>query len=387
MPATRWKHGAPDVLVMDVHLREGALAGPHFAELNRLTRRYTPPTIFISSGNSWEARLASARAGGIAYLTKPLDMSELVDSLDRATGQGKAGPYRVLIVDDTELLAQHYAETLAAAGMETQVLCEPERLLDVIPKFKPELILMDLYMPSCSGSEAAQVIRQDPAYLDIPIVYLSGEANVDQQIAAMRVGGDDFLHKPIADAHLLAAVSNRVERFRSLSALMSRDSLTGLLNHVSLKMALESELERARRSGAHTTFVMIDIDHFKSVNDRYGHPAGDSVIKSLARMMNQRFRKADIVGRYGGEEFAVVMRDTDVEAAVAPVEALRRRFAAITHHYCGASFSVSFSAGVAASPPSGSVAELISAADHALYEAKHCGRNKVVASRPPGALT
>lgn len=370
----------PDALVLDVQLREGELAGPQFAELSRLTRSHAPPVLFISGGNGWDARLAAARAGGVAYLNKPLDMAMLVDCLDRATGQGKAGPYRVLIVDDTELLAHNYAEVLELAGMETQVLTAPERLLDAIVAFKPELILMDLYMPGCTGAEAAQVIRQDPANLDVPIVYLSGETDVDQQIAAMRAGGDDFLLKPISDAHLLAAVGIRVERFRALAAQMSRDSLTGLLNHVSLKMALESELERARRGGGATTFAMIDVDHFKSVNDRYGHPAGDSVLKSLSRLLVQRFRKADIIGRYGGEEFAVVLRDTDTGAALAVIEEVRERFAAITHHYCGASFNLSFSAGIAQSPPNYDATDLIGAADQALYEAKQGGRNRVQVS-------
>jgi diguanylate cyclase (GGDEF)-like protein len=219
--------------------------------------------------------------------------------------------------------------------------------------------------------------------LNVPIVYQSGESGLDQQMAAMRVGGDDFLHKPIEDAHLISAVSIRVERLRTLSSLMSRDSLTGLLNHISLKLALEAELERARRSGSNTTLVMIDIDHFKSVNDRFGHPAGDSVIKGLARMLTQRLRKSDLIGRYGGEEFAVVMRDTDAAQANAPVEEMRRRFAEIGHAYGNERFQVSFSAGIASAPPHAGVEALLNAADQALYDAKRGGRNRVVIA--PGA--
>ncbi|MFA5083481.1 MAG: diguanylate cyclase, partial [Hydrogenophilaceae bacterium] len=237
---------------------------------------------------------------------------------------------------------------------------------------------MDLYMPGCTGIEAAQVIRQNPAYLNIPIVYLSAETDLAQQMAALRVGGDDFLNKTISDDHLLDAVAIRVERFRTLSNLMGRDSLTGLHNHIALKLALESELEHAQRVHATTVFAMLDIDHFKSVNDRFGHPVGDAVIKSLARLLTQRLRKSDIVGRYGGEEFAVILRDTDPARALALLDELRTRFAEVAHSHGGQTFNASFSAGIAHAPPHRGMEALIAAADQALYRAKADGRNRVV---------
>lgn len=377
----------PDAWILDVNLAEGNREGPRFSLQNKIVQPGGPSVMYISFEDSWDARLATVRAGGRAYLTKPLDITALVDQLDRLTGRGEHEPYRILIVDDTELIARHYAEVLQAGGMQTEVQSDPGQLLNSIAQYKPELILMDLYMPGCTGVEAAQVLRQNPAYLNIPIVYLSTESGFEQQMAALRVGGDDFLKKPIDDAHLLDAVAIRVERFRTLSNLMARDSLTGLYNHITLKLALESELERAHRSHATTTFAMIDIDHFKSVNDRFGHPVGDAVIKNLARLLTQRLRKSDIVGRYGGEEFALILGDTDAAKALVLLNELRTRFADITHSHGTETFTVSFSAGIATAPPQSAMHDLITAADQALYQAKRSGRNRVVAagSAEPGA--
>ncbi len=372
------KNKVPGALVIDVHLEQYLFEGPSFAAKLFKHGLTAPPIIFISSDSSWKARLAAVRAGGTAYLTKPLDFSSLVDVIDRNTGRGDQTPYRILVVDDDSLLGEHYATVLQASGMIAESLDEPSRLLDVITTFKPELIVMDLHMPHCSGVDAAQVIRQNPAHINIPIVYLSTETGLSQQLEAMSVGGDDFLHKPISDQHLIAAIEFRVERFRSLRNLMGLDSLTGLLNHIALKLTLESDLEHARRSGGNLCFVMVDIDHFKSVNDKYGHPVGDRVIKGLARLLKQRLRKSDVVGRYGGEEFALILRDADVEQAHHLIDELRQFFAEISHVYLNDSFSSTLSAGIASAPPHADIESLINAADKALYAAKHAGRNCVV---------
>lgn len=367
----------PDVLLADIHLPEGADAGTLVATELRNSVAQDMAVIFVSGQNSWHDRLNAVRAGGHAYLSKPVNFSLLVEELDEVLGNSQESPYRILIVEDTPLLAEHYANVIQAAGMQTEVLHAPENLLDVLPEFSPDLILMDIFMPGCTGVEAAQVIRQHPAYTNLPIVYLSTEKSLTHQLEALRAGGDDFLQKPISDTHLVSAVSIRARRFRELTALMVRDGLTGLLNHINLKLALEREISQAKRRSASLCFVMLDIDLFKSVNDTYGHPVGDQVIKSLARLLSQRLRKGDIAARYGGEEFAVVLPDTQLEDARLLIDSLRQQFAQITYAHENDAFSATFSAGISSCPPHVEMEMLIGAADGALYQAKHAGRNQV----------
>jgi diguanylate cyclase (GGDEF)-like protein len=245
-------------------------------------------------------------------------------------------------------------------------------------EFTPDLILMDVYMPGCSGLELAAVLRQQTAYLGTPIVFLSTETDVGKQQQAMRQGGDDFLIKPIQLDLLVSAVRNRAERSRNLRSAMVRDSLTGLVNHTKLKEHLNIEVARVGRNGRPLSFVMLDIDHFKAVNDTYGHPAGDGVIKSLARILQQRLRRTDILGRYGGEEFAIILSDTDGVDALRVVDQIRQSFSQIRQYSGTNEFTVTFSAGVATLPPCSDAANLNEVADKALYAAKQAGRNRVI---------
>jgi diguanylate cyclase (GGDEF)-like protein len=193
----------------------------------------------------------------------------------------------------------------------------------------------------------------------------------------MGEGGDDFLTKPIKPRHLIATVRTRASRARNLKARMVRDSLTGLYNHTYTLQLLEDAASRARRDGRPLTFAMLDIDHFKKVNDNYGHPMGDRVLKSLALFLKQRLRKTDHIGRYGGEEFAVVLPDTDAASAHRLLDEIRRRFAEIPYPAQPRDLTCTFSCGLAQLEDHLDAASLSARADQALYAAKRAGRNQV----------
>ncbi|NIP72430.1 MAG: diguanylate cyclase, partial [Gammaproteobacteria bacterium] len=282
------------------------------------------------------------------------------------------------VIDDSPTSGFYISNVLEEAGMVTQVVRDPLQALDALAEFSPELILMDLYLAEFSGFETAAAIRQNETYVGTPIVFLSSETDVDKQLHALRQGGDDFLTKPIRPEHLVAAVAIRAERYRQLRGFMIRDGLTGLYNHSRIKQELELAVSRGRRQGADLAFAMIDIDEFKAVNDTYGHPVGDRVIKSLARLLRQRLRTIDIIGRYGGEEFALILDNTRVEAALAVLEDIRANFARLAHRAGAHEFSATFSCGLAGFPRFSSAAAISEAADRALYRAKAQGRNCVV---------
>jgi diguanylate cyclase (GGDEF)-like protein len=212
----------------------------------------------------------------------------------------------------------------------------------------------------------------------VPIVYLSAETDNNRQMNALIKAGDDFLTKPISDNALIAAVFSRAQRARLLSNALSRDSLTGLLKHGDIKEQVGIELERAQRSGKPASVAMLDIDFFKKVNDSYGHAAGDNVIRALANLLRQRLRRVDSLGRYGGEEFLVVLPDCPAEQARRILDEIRQRFAEL-HFIAGEQqFSVTLSAGIASTRDDSAQAnDLLERADRALYAAKHGGRNQV----------
>jgi diguanylate cyclase (GGDEF)-like protein len=234
-----------------------------------------------------------------------------------------------------------------------------------------------MYLPDCNGIELARMIRQMENFVSVPIVFLSAETDRERQLAALMMGADDFLIKPVKPEHLIASITSRIERYRKLRSLMIYDGLTNLLNHSTIKERLVKELLRSERDKQPLSFAMLDLDHFKNVNDRYGHSAGDRVLKSLARMLKQRLRRTDLIGRYGGEEFSIIFPNTTAAEAASVVDKLRESFAHIHHLGSDGFFSVTFSCGIASFPEYKTAVAISNAADKALYQAKESGRNRI----------
>ena len=365
----------PAAIVMDVDF---AGAGLELAGSVQEGLEQKIPLLFFSHCDTdTPTRLAAVRAGGQEFFTGSLDASSLLERIEVLTHVSQYDPYKVLIVDDSKAQATHTERVLNSAGILTHTLTEPILAMDALAEFQPDLIILDMYMPECNGTELAKVIRHNDRYVSVPIIYLSAEDDLDKQLDAMGEGGDDFLTKPIKPSHLIATVRTRAARARSLKARIVRDSLTGLYNHTHSLQLLDDARFRARRDNRPLVFAMLDIDHFKRVNDTYGHPMGDRVIKSLALFLKQRLRKTDHIGRYGGEEFAVVMPDTSAEAAMGVLDEIRRRFGEIRYPAQPTDLSCTFSCGITELASDADVKTLTQQADAALYRAKREGRNRV----------
>lgn len=368
----------PSVVIMDVMFGSHSTEGiDHITKLN--SQRNAPlRTIFITGTGDILTRLSAVRANGQAYFTKPVLVEDVVDTLDKVTSKTTEDPFNIVIVEDSKEQSQYIALCLQQVGMQTREVNGPLELLDVLAEQQADLILMDLYMPGCTGLELSQVVRQMDDYVSVPIVFLSAEQNLGKKLGAMSLGGDDFLTKPIEPWHLISAVTSRVLRGRTIRKLAQTDGLTSLLNHSASKERLEVELSNAKRRNTPLSLAMLDIDHFKRVNDTYGHPAGDRVLKSLATMFKQRLRRHDIIGRYGGEEFVVILPNTDAETAKRVIDTVRISFGELSHLGEDKEFHCHFSCGIASFPEIADADALSSEADKALYAAKSNGRNRVV---------
>ncbi len=371
----------PDLVVLDVSLPEGPSAGlALIAEIHeRCDAAGAPRTeaIVLTARTDLATRLAAVRAGVGAFLTRPATTSAVVDELERLSARQPREPYRLLIVEDDPAQAEHARSVLTEAGMDCRVVPGAEGIIEGLVEHRPELVLMDLWLEDCTGLELAALIRMQDAWVGIPIVFLSSERDPAEQIRAIQTGGDAFMTKPLKPTDLVACARAWLRRARALTARLHYDGLTGALNHAAFESRLDAEVARSDRTGRELSLAMIDLDHFKSVNDTWGHPTGDAALRMVSQLLRGRLRRTDVVARYGGEEFAVLLPDTSSAQAVEVIDGVRARLAELRLAVLGGVCSVTFSAGVASVAGAESARDLVAAADAALYEAKRQGRNQV----------
>lgn len=380
----------PEVEAMDSDLRvknpqailidAGITGGVEQLEALRQYRErvdFVPPVIALTAGNDLRTQLASLRAGAASSFSAPIEVSALVDSLDRLTGLNQDEPFRVLMVTDKDAEHRFASAIFKAVGIKLERSTEPLELMGPISEFRPDLLLVDLRLPGCTGLELASLLRQRERTVLTPLIIVADIEDKDCELEVLSVGAEDFLVRPVSAETLVRSVTSRIRRARQLKALAQYDSLTGLLKHSAHKAQLELECQRAERSGQPLSLALLDIDYFKTVNDNYGHLVGDQILIVLARLLKQRLRRTDIIGRIGGDEIAILLPDTDGGAAKKVLSDVCGAFGRLQHHAGERSFCVTLSCGVAEwrGPWLGN--ELTEAADKALYEAKDRGRNQV----------
>jgi len=244
----------------------------------------------------------------------------------------------------------------------------------------PDLILLDVQMPGRNGYEVCEELKSDPELCNIPIIFLSAADDISEKVKGLDLGAVDYVTKPFDIFELRARVraALRTKRLQDLLLIYSEvDSLTEIYNRRVLMERLQQEWDRNLRSIGAFSFIMADIDRFKRVNDTYGHPIGDVVLEKIAYILKHSIRSGDIVGRYGGEEFGIIMVNSTAEEACVASGRYRHAIELTVFKSKKEEFSVTVSFGVANSTGMNSVTELVSAADSALYKAKESGRNMV----------
>ena len=333
--------------------------------------------LYVGGPQDMSAMISLMRNGIDVTFPEGESLSSLIMQVIDLVEDSEKPNYRVLVVEDSKVASAAIQRTLREHGVDTLAVTDPANLLTEIKGFNPDLVLMDMQMPQFDGVEATRVLRQIREHKSLPIVYLSAEMDIGKQMDALRLGGDQFLTKPFNPIVLSAVVKTKIERYRMMLRSTQTDGLTGLLNHTASK----SHLDKLFTSSIDTNelaVVMIDIDHFKAINDVHGHPVGDLVIRGLAWLLKGKLRANDLIGRYGGEEFIIALPGANPQRAAEVIEDIRVAFATLPHLADDSTIFATFSAGIASLPGYDDATALTRAADRALLEAKRDGRNRVV---------
>jgi diguanylate cyclase (GGDEF)-like protein len=314
------------------------------------------------------------KAGG---LPAPLSSAEPDKLPEKVTG-----PSRILVVDDDPFSARLVDSVLRGAGFESSFVCEPEKAFDTILRENPDLIILDVVMPQMDGFRLCQRVRAHPGLQMTPIIFVTRKGDLEQRVRGLQMGGNDYVAKPFEPQELVARVRSHLYRLAELRELAIRDGLTRCYNNKYFKMRLEQEIARAHRYKTDLTLGMLDVDHFKRVNDGYGHPAGDAVLSHLASILTAAVRSTDVVARYGGEEFGFLLVEAAAPEAEIITNRLRERVAQHRFEVPAVdgdmlTLGCTVSIGLAALIPSDNQSSLLKRADGALYEAKNSGRNRV----------
>jgi diguanylate cyclase (GGDEF)-like protein len=304
---------------------------------------------------------------------------------------------RILVVDDHEDNIEVLRARLEARGYEVEGANNGQAALDMAGQWHPDLILLDVMMPDMDGLEVARRLKADRELPFIPVIMQTALDSTERMVAGMEAGADDYVTKPINFAELEARVRSLLrikklqqelaDREKQLSEMNGQllhismtDGLTGVDNRRALEQRLHEMFEHSLRLHEPIACVMCDIDHFKKVNDTYGHAAGDETLKQFAEILRDEAREIDRVGRYGGEEFLLLLPGTVLDSAVTFAERVRQRVEEHTFSFEGGTLKRTVSLGVASwpHPRIKGREEMLKAADDALYVAKEMGRNRVV---------
>ena len=357
----------PDAVLLDLDFPATCAAA--WSLLRELGTWQPPlPVLVLTDRGSFTDRVEAVKLGGHGFLPKSLAAVEIVAAVREAWERLQGTSATVLALDDDPQVLRLLEVLLKAENLRLTTLQDAGRFWQVLGEVRPDLIMLDVDMPQVNGIELCRVLRQDAQWCELPVLFLTAHTDaavVDQLYAA---GADDYLSKPIIGTELVNRLRNRLERSRLLRSLAETDPLTGLMNRRKAVAAVEQFVQLAQRRQQPIALALLDVDHFKQVNDQHGHVTGDQVLARLSELLRRAFRGEDVVARWGGEEFLVALygmtRGDGVQRLAELLEQVRgERFGTAE----GRDFAISFSAGLAQFPDDGGAfTPLYRAADQAL---------------------
>lgn len=290
---------------------------------------------------------------------------------------------KILLVEHNSNNTKLLKEVLLNEGYTVHTTDNGLEVLDLAIKIRPDIILLDIKMPGLDGFEVCKLLKKSYEIKDIPVIMVTAKYTSSYVKKALELGAFDYIKKPFDEEEIIARTKSAL-RFKfqqdKLKEMAMKDSLTGLYNHGLLIELFEKEFSRHNRMKKNISFVMIDIDNFKGVNDNFGHLTGDMVLREVSNIIINSIRKGDIAGRYGGEEFSIVLCDIDKEISFSICERIRENIENFNFSTDDKSIDVTVSIGICFKNIEDNISstEMIKRADFALYKAKKNGRNKLV---------
>jgi two-component system cell cycle response regulator len=371
----------------DLFHKLAGVAGPSGAPLlGGLAKVAEEFIILLSSGKASVAPgtfrlLQSAVSAAEEFL---LQKEPIPGRLVSRDSTGVTRVHKVLVVDDDPLSARLIEVCLGEAGFVTHYCKDSREAVTALDAELPDLILLDLMMPGQDGFETCRQIRAAATTDRIPIIFLTRVADLSEKVEALRSGGDDYITKPFEPLELVARVRAHIQRHASQREELIRDALTGAFSHRYFKQRYQQEIRRSEKGQTNFSVAMIDLDKFKQINDVHGHLAGDATLKAFVQQAGTALRSVDVLARYGGDEFAVLLPDTTGYQAAAAMDRLLGAVRALkVTPSPGKTVTTTVSVGVAERQAGDTPSGLLERADTALYKAKKEGRNRMVVAGAP----
>ena len=339
--------------------------------------------IIVSKQTGFLDKVRSIHCGADAHFEKPFDTKSMFRRIHYLLDRKRMEPPRILSVEDDPDQAAFIRAFLESAGYQVRTCTDPKQFDSFLSAFQPDLVLLDVMLPGMTGYELAKYIRQNERYAAMPVIFLTTQGQLEARIEAAKSGVDEHLVKPVAPALLLSSVSSKLERARFLKTLMHKDGLTNLLNHSAFMEQAQSVIAHQKRHNSFVTLIILDIDYFRSINERHGFPGGDKVLVTLSLLVRRRLRQSDIIGRIGGDELAIIAEGLNDEEAYNLASRLLNDFAATSHVTAShVGFYGTVSAGVAMfDAKTMDLEHWIKAGYDSVAAAKHAGRNCVMTTK------
>jgi diguanylate cyclase (GGDEF)-like protein len=316
---------------------------------------------------AFEEKVRAIRSGAEAFVAKPLDLNLLVRRVTALRDRKERPAPRILAVEDDAVTTALLRGILSAAGYDVEVCRDPREFERTLVAFQPDLLLMDVQLShDVTGHDLVRYVRQSERFSTLPVIIVTSDSERRAILEGTSAGADMLVTKPVDWDLLLSQIAARLERATVVRDLSDRDPLTGVLT----RGAFDARMRQRGHDGK-AVLALIDLDHFKTINDTFGHAAGDRVLASLGTLLRRRLRHNDVVARYGGEEFALLLESSATRDAEELCARLLAEFTEVEH-------GVTFSAGLAALQES--FEETFRRADAALYEAKRAGRARIVSA-------
>jgi diguanylate cyclase (GGDEF)-like protein len=312
------------------------------------------------------------------------------------TGNTMGKKMNVLVVDDNSQNLKVLGNVLKEnTDYNLAFAMSGEEALEYLSDHTPDMILLDVMMPGLDGFEVCKHLKAAEKTSSLPVIFITAKSGPEDIIKGFEVGGVDYVTKPFNEAELLIRINTHMELKRSRDMLEEKnkelmeaynkiehlaltDTLTGIPNRRNISNLMAKEVSRCTRNGGNFSMIMCDIDFFKNVNDTYGHDTGDFVLKTVAELIKDELRNQDVVARWGGEEFLIMLPETGLDASCGVAEKLRKKIENHKMDFGNHSFNVTMTFGVSVYEKELGIEKSIKKADDALYEGKQTGRNKVV---------